>query len=742
MLKKTIYTVYIALILCMGTATIVEKYHGTAYVGTHIYGSWWFTVLWAVLAAASVALIVRRFLKRRSVTFYMLHFSLLLILAGALVTHLTAWSGVMHLRTGQSASACLVGNGQVEKPLPFAVRLDSFQIKYHQGTAAPSDFMSHLTVTSGRDRVGAVVSMNRVFTYRSIRFYQNSYDPDGQGSVLALSSDPVGIPLTYCGYALLFLALIYMLIDPRGPFRTLLRHPLLRQGLCVALLLGFAVRSGAEPRVLPRETAHRFGELFVVYGNRVCPMQTLAVDFTKKLYGKPRYRGFSAEQVFTGFLFFGDQWSDEPVLKVKAGPLGERLGMGKYLSFTELSRRSGSIDPFVQAFYSGRQEKINRQAAELVDKFNLVMSLWNGPMLKIFPETRGAETVWHAPIGEQDAGDNAASFLNTLRLLYEDAQSGQFARFDSTLTALKQYQLRHAGHSLPSETKVSAERMYNAVPFATVLFMFNLTLGFLSLFLTLWRLTRRSGPCRWEHWADRVQAVLLFISFAALTMALVLRWTVSGRVPMSNGYETMLTMAWFILLFTLLMCRRFRVMFTFGFLLSGFFLLVSHISQMDPQIGPLMPVLNSPLLSLHVSVIMMGYALLALTFICGLMALIIKLIHRLKPDTQPSVSNSQLTSLQLLSRLFLYPALTALGLGIFIGAIWANISWGTYWSWDPKETWALISFMVYAIPAHTRLLPRLQRPVVYHVFMVFAFLTLLMTYFGVNYFLGGMHSYA
>jgi len=204
----------------------------------------------------------------------------------------------------------------------------------------------------------------------------------------------------------------------------------------------------------------------------------------------------------------------------------------------------------------------------------------------------------------------------------------------------------------------------------------------------------------------------------------------------------MLTMAWFILLFTLLMCRRFRVMFTFGFLLSGFFLLVSHISQMDPQISPLMPVLNSPLLSLHVSVIMMAYALLALTFICGLMALIIKFIHRLKPDTQPSVSNSQLTSLQLLSRLFLYPALTALGLGIFIGAIWANISWGTYWSWDPKETWALISFMVYAIPAHTRLLPRLQRPVVYHVFMVFAFLTLLMTYFGVNYFLGGMHSYA
>lgn len=175
-------------------------------------------------------------------------------------------------------------------------------------------------------------------------------------------------------------------------------------------------------------------------------------------------------------------------------------------------------------------------------------------------------------------------------------------------------------------------------------------------------------------------------------------------------------------------------MITFGFLLSGFFLLVSHIGQMDPQIGKLMPVLNSPLLSLHVSIIMMSYALLSVTFICGLTALISRFITF---QHSPSAAH-----LQLLSLLFLYPALTTLGLGIFIGAIWANVSWGTYWSWDPKETWALITFMVYAVVVHTRTLPALRRPMTYHLYVTLAFLTVLITYFGVNYFLGGMHSYA
>jgi ABC-type transport system involved in cytochrome c biogenesis permease subunit len=211
------------------------------------------------------------------------------------------------------------------------------------------------------------------------------------------------------------------------------------------------------------------------------------------------------------------------------------------------------------------------------------------------------------------------------------------------------------------------------------------------------------------------------MAFVALSYCLALRWIVTGTIPMSNGYETMLTLAWIIMLVAMLMRRRFPIMLTFGFLLSGFFLLVSHISQMDPQMTHLMPVLNSPLLTIHVSVIMMAYALLSLTFVSSLTALAMP---------------KKREEMHLLSQLMLFPALTFMGFGIFIGAIWANVSWGTYWSWDPKETWALITFMIYAAPAHRNL--KLN----YHVYMVLAFLTIIMTYFGVNYFLGGMHSYA
>ena len=206
----------------------------------------------------------------------------------------------------------------------------------------------------------------------------------------------------------------------------------------------------------------------------------------------------------------------------------------------------------------------------------------------------------------------------------------------------------------------------------------------------------------------------------------------------------MLTVAWFVQLLSIIAYHKAHIVLLFGFLLSGFFLLVSHISQMDPAIGQMMPVLNSPLLSIHVSIIMMSYALLALTFICGLTAFIIIGIDRIRGVNHTSKSNTdiQIESLQVLSRLFLYPAVSTMGLGIFIGAIWANISWGTYWSWDPKETWALITFMIYAVVLHTHSLPVFGKPRPYHLYMIIAFLSIIMTYFGVNYILGGMHSYA
>ena len=230
----------------------------------------------------------------------------------------------------------------------------------------------------------------------------------------------------------------------------------------------------------------------------------------------------------------------------------------------------------------------------------------------------------------------------------------------------------------------------------------------------------------------RITFCLLLTSFLFHTFGMILRTYISGRLPMSNGYETMQFMAWIIMLIALCLQHRFSLMACFGFLLSGFTLLVASIGQMNPQITPLIPVLSSPLLSLHVSLIMMSYALLGFIMLNGIAAI----IYFRKNEEE------QVERLTLLRRILLYPATLILALGIFIGAVWANISWGRYWAWDPKEVWALITLLIYGIAFHTQSIKVFRKPIFFHVFLIAAFTTVLMTYFGVNYFLGGMHSYA
>ncbi len=690
MLKKTVIALYMIVVVVMAAATIVEKYQGTSYVSEYIYGAWWFSALWALLTAAAVFYFIRRRVRRPSVV--ALHLSFVVILAGALLTHLTARQGAVHLRTGETTNHYQTPDLQ-EHTLPFTISLRHFEVQYHEGTQAPSDYRSHIVINGSEQRV---VSMNKIVSYSGVRLYQSSYDEDLQGTILALNSDPWGIPVTYAGYALLFVSLVWMLIDPKGAYRQLLRRA------AVCLVGCCAMTATASPRVLPQETADRFARLFVVYNDRVCPMETYALDFTKKLCGKRSYEGYSAAQVLTGFVFFYHDWTRQPVIRIKGSDMKQRLGLPDYASFNSLFDQHGyRLGPHLQ-------DKDVRQTDE---KVSLIMELHQGTPLKIFPYAG----TWYSPtstLPDSMDAEHRKYIREVFTLLNGEIQAGRYERANQFLDKMQEYQQTFGQRSLPSATRVQAEHLYNRVPFATILFMVCLTIGIVAFALQLFG--RRLPAQRW----------LLAVVFLALTCCLALRWIVTSHVPMANGYETMLFMAWAVMLLAFAASRRFPIMLTFGFLLSGFFLLVSHISQMDPQMTHLMPVLNSPLLTLHVSIIMTAFALLALTFATSLTALCTK---------------RQAAQLQLLSLLLLYPALTCLGFGIFIGAIWANVSWGTYWSWDPKETWALITFMVYAAPAHRSLS---AKPMHYHAYMTFAFLTLLMTYFGVNYYLGGMHSYA
>ncbi len=281
-----------------------------------------------------------------------------------------------------------------------------------------------------------------------------------------------------------------------------------------------------------------------------------------------------------------------------------------------------------------------------------------------------------------------------------------------------------------SERRLHAELLYNRIPFSKILFMVCLTLGFLSFGVLLSRLLWQK-ECRW---LDVVFSVGLYLCLAVIAFAFALRWYIAGHVPLSNGYETMQFVALCMLLTSAVLHRRFRFMVPFGFLLAGFTLLVAWLGEMNPQITPLMPVLHSPWLSSHVSLIMMSYALFAFLLLNGLLALFLMWHGR--------GESAQVGLLTDLSKLLLYPALACLSVGIFLGAVWANVSWGRYWGWDPKEVWALITMLVYSLALHGQSLTWFRSSKHFHLFMVLAFLTVLMTYFGVNYILGGMHSYA
>lgn len=754
MVKKIIFILYILVLVCMAAATIVEKSQGTDYAHAHYYGAWWFILIWAVLAALGAFYIIKRKVKCASTL--ALHLSFIIILAGALLTHISAKRGMIHLRIGQPTDTYMAQDeeqGMQEEKLPFSLCLQKFEAKMHDGTNAVADYSSKFTVIDGDDKSEGEVSMNNIYSHQSYRLYQSSYDEDGKGSVLAINADPYGIPVTYTGYALLFISLVWMLFDPKGGYRKLLKSPVLKKGaLITALILSMgniqtlhaeSATGNLQNAVLPKETAEKFGELHILYNDRICPVQTFALDFCKKIYGARSYQGLTAEQVLSGWVFYGNTWANEPFIKIKSGEMKTAMNLPDYASLnTFFNREMGgyTIGQYVQEYYNGQQDKFHQQAADIDGKIQIIMELREGISLKVLPYTftknvkatkdhsfiKAGTTTWFSPVDKLPQAvehQHALYIKNVFSLLNGDVKAGNTRRVNEFFVKMKKYQEVSSGNSLPTATQYKAERINNAFPFATILFMANLTLGFIALFYTIYRMTKK----REIKALNIALPILLGVSFLALTFGLALRWIISGNIPMSNGYESMLTVAWFVMLISILMQLRIRIVMVFGFLISGFFLLVSHINQMDPAIGQMMPVLNSPLLSIHVSIIMMSYALLSLTFICGIMGICLR---------------SHGEELQALSRIFLYPALTTMGFGIFIGAIWANVSWGNYWSWDSKETWALITFMIYAVVVHTQSLPVFRKPLVYHIYITLAFMSIAMTYFGVNYFLTGMHSYA
>ncbi|MBR1574272.1 MAG: cytochrome c biogenesis protein CcsA [Bacteroidales bacterium] len=686
-----------ALILAMMAATVLEKLKGTELAFSAVYHSPWFFALWGVAAVCGLCWLVSRGVQRHFFTF-LLHGAFVVILAGALVTFLTGEQGFIHLRGGEQVAAFETDDGQ-QKAMPFSLALEDFQVSYYRGSRAPMDYTSRVTVRGDGQPFTAEISMNHILKYKGWRFYQSGFDDDQAGATLAVSHDPWGTGITYTGYLLLLVAMLGFFVQKGTGFRAALR----RVGSATLLLAVCCLPAGAKtvvdtPRALPAEVADAFGDLYVYYQDRICPFETMARDYTLKAYGKPRWEDYNANQVVTGWLFYYDWWRVVP-FKVKAKDKG-----------TAAEREKGF----------------------------LLNSTASGDAWKLFPVADSTGTVlwYHAnealPPQVVADYDRWLFIRKALDLVEESVRAEDWPEVLRIVGKIKLYQEKTAADVLPSAAQIRAEKLYNKFSRPRIPFMASITLG-LILFVLSAVLMSRGKP--YPRRAASGLACLSALLWLYLTGVLGLRWYVSGHAPFAGSYSVMMLMAWLSALLMTLLYRKFPLVQPLGFLMAGFTMLMASMASANPQITHLMPVLQSPLLSLHVLSMMLSYTLFGIVALNGIMGVCVPRGAAILRDV---------------SLLLLYPGVFLLTFGTFLGAVWANISWGSYWAWDPKETWALVTLLLYAATLHSGSLGSgdatrargFRNPRFFHIYCIFAFLAVLITYFGVNLILGGMHSYA
>ena len=736
-LKNLILVVATAIILILITATIVESSKGTAFVRQHIYTSAWFVVLWATLAvAAAVYIVLRKNKSNISTSVLLVHASFLVILLGAFTSWNMAESGTIHLRQNETTSTMKDEEGKT-KELGFEVSLKNFNVVNYPGTDAPMDYVTMLTANTQEIKV----SMNNIGSFNGYRFIQSGYDSDMQGTTLGVYHDPWGIGITYTGYALLFISLIATMVSKKTRIRHLYRKALSLQGAkawAVTALLAvssFATSANAQEMVkIDGDIADDFGKICVLYNSRITPINTVATSFVTKLCGKPTWDGLSSNQVFAGWIFDVPYWETVKMIEIKEKKAQELLGInGKWASFADFwdNYNNYKLDAPLKKAYKDGDTKLQKQLRDADEKFNIIRMLYGGEMLKMFPYAgKQGHMQWFAPgqpLGNLKLDEKELVFIKkSMDYLAESIITGDKARAEEIAKKIYSYQHVRGKAVVPTKFRIYTETFYNKTNAQRLPVMLYLTLSLVLAIVST--LSLNNGK---QKKTRLVSSVLTWVMLIHTTLLLALRWFVSGHLPMSNGYETMQFMAWATLIVTLVMQKRFLPVKQFGPLLSSFALLVAMITDGNPQITQLMPVLQSPLLSVHVMVIMFSYALFGLTALIGLQGLIAH--HRKQEEKEQQLAA--------LSQFLLYPAVALIAIGIFIGAIWANVSWGRYWSWDSKETWALITMLIYSAPLHADI-KWLRKAQHMHIYMLLAFLSVLMTYFGVNYFLSGMHSYA
>ncbi len=638
--------------------------------------------------------------------------------------------------------------------LPFRIGLADFVLERYPGSNSPSGYKSNVVLT---DQVKGIekqfsIYMNNILKYRGFRFYQSSYDTDELGTILSVNRDIAGMLVTYTGYGLLFLFIILSLLNRKSVFRTIkatswssaLRKTVLILPF-VLLVSGFA-ETHAQRIVPDRNSAEEFGKILVQdQKGRTKPLSALSNDILRKVARESNFEGLTPTQVFMGILVDFDNWKDVPVIKVSNRELQRSLGIfGSYAAFSDIVDMEGAgykLSAEVNRAYSvppAERTKTDKEIMKVDERVNIVYMIYNEGFLKIFPLKDGSHN-WGSPdeaLKSASGSEDSLYLSGVLPMLAGALKNGDVAAARQIAVTISDYQERFSEYDLPSGSKTKAEILYYKLMIFERLFPFYATTGIVMLVLLIVMVIRAKKEIPKSL---RILQWLLFSGFLVHTSGLVLRWYISGHSPMSNGYESMIFISWVTLLAGFIFSRKSAFALSATAVLAGMTLMVAHLSFMDPEITNLVPVLKSYWLTLHVSVITGSYGFLGLGAILGIITMILLLLTNERNRERISVTIDELLVINYRS---LTLGLYFLTIGTFLGAVWANESWGRYWGWDPKETWSLITIVIYSLVIHSRLIPGMKDIYTFNLLSLFAFASVLMTYFGVNYYLSGLHSYA
>jgi len=640
---------------------------------------------------------------------------------------------------------------------PFRIKLRDFQLERYPGSMSPASFAAEVTVKDGQLEKDFRIFMNNVLDYKGYRFFQSSYDQDEKGTILSVNHDMLGTIVSYLGYFLLALGMIMVFFTSETRFSFLTKQlNKLKNRIVLLLILCISYSSSSAQdnldsiivaNTIDIDHVKVFESLLVQdNGGRIKPVNTLCSEFLRKISRKDNIFNQNPSQVILGMMKNPKLWSNVPMIKITHEKLKLLLETEEdRVSFRSFFNQDGdyilkNLVENVNTKAPINRDKYDKDILTVDERINICFTVYNGDIFRFFPLVNDSNNTWYTARENSFFSNKDSLFVSNIMIMYMNSLDraiveDSWATCDSVVSYISKFQYRYGNQVIPREYKVKLEILYNKLSIFSNLFMYFFIVGFVFLILLIIRIFNSnmlSGVIK-------LFQLLIIFGFIYQTLGLTSRWIISGHAPWSNGYESMIYISWATMLSGIIFSKKSKMTLAATTLVTSLFLMVAHLNWLDPEITNIVPVLNSYWLMIHVSIITASYGFLSLGAVLGLFSLWLIIFSNENTKERLVATIKELT---LINEKSITIGLFMLAIGTFLGGVWANESWGRYWGWDPKETWALVSVLVYMFILHMRLIPALSGIYTFNLASLIGIWSIIMTYFGVNYYLSGLHSYA